>query len=63
MRTMDDEDDIRPLAEWAPKNLDTMSIEQLDDYVADLEREIARVQNEIRAKKEHMSSAEALFKK
>jgi uncharacterized small protein (DUF1192 family) len=60
---MDDEDDIRPLAEWAPKNLDTMSIEQLDDYVADLEREIARVQNEIRAKKEHMSSAEALFKK
>ncbi len=60
---MDDDEEFRPLAEWAPKNLEPMSVEQLEDYIADLEREIARVRADIGAKRNHMSAAEALFKK
>ena len=46
----------------APVNLDQMSIEELGDYVASLQAEIARVQSKIAAKKAHLAGAAGLFK-
>ena len=44
------------------KNLDVMSLEELQDYVTELKAEIARVEEEIAKKQDHRSSADALFK-
>ena len=60
---MDDEDDIIRPKDWKPRNLETLSIEQLEEYVAELEREILRVQADIAKKRAHISGAESLFKK
>ena len=45
-----------------PKNLDVMSVEELNDYVRSLEAEIARVKIKIEAKKSHLGAAASLFK-
>jgi uncharacterized small protein (DUF1192 family) len=45
------------------KNLDSMSVGELEDYVAELEAEIARARTAIAGKQGHRSSAEALFKR
>ena len=59
-----DSDDLEPLR---PKptalELETLSIEELNAYIGDLQLEIARVQEAIAAKQDHRSSAEAFFKK
>ena len=60
---MDDEDDIVRPKGWVPLVLDSMSIGQLEDYIAQLEAEIARVRADIESKKTHLSGAESLFKK
>ena len=44
------------------KNLDVMSIDELEDYVAALQAEIARTEDEIAKKRAHLSGADALFK-
>lgn len=44
------------------KNLDVMSVDELDDYVAALKAEIARAEEEIARKRDHRSGADALFK-
>ena len=44
------------------KNLDVMSLDELDDYIAELKAEIARVEQEISKKKEHRDSADSIFK-
>jgi len=60
---MDDED-LGPLrATPKPRDLDPMSIEQLNDYIAELEAEIERVRGEIAGKQAHLGAAEALFRK
>ena len=46
----------------APVNLDQMSIEELGDYIASLQAEIARAQSKISAKKAHLAGAAGLFK-
>lgn len=46
-----------------PRNLDIMGIEELEDYISDLEAEIARVRQAIAAKRSVKAGAEALFKK
>jgi uncharacterized small protein (DUF1192 family) len=46
----------------APLDLDKLSIEELADYIVSLEREIARVQAKIAAKKAHLAGAASLFK-
>ena len=59
-----DTDDLEPLR---PKpsalELETLSVEELTDYISDLEAEILRVKSAIAAKQDHRSSAEAFFKK
>ena len=46
----------------APRDLDRMSVEELQDYIASLEAEIARVKAKIDAKKAHLAGAAGLFK-
>jgi uncharacterized small protein (DUF1192 family) len=45
-----------------PPPLDSLGAEELRDYIADLEREIARVGQKIKEKEAHRSAAAALFK-
>jgi uncharacterized small protein (DUF1192 family) len=59
-----DTDDLEPRPTiTSPPTLDRMSVDELQDYIADLEAEIARVQTMIAAKQDHRSSAESVFKK
>jgi uncharacterized small protein (DUF1192 family) len=46
----------------APRDLDRMSIEELNEYIAAMEAEIARVRAKIEAKKAHLAGAASLFK-
>jgi uncharacterized small protein (DUF1192 family) len=59
-----DTDDLEPLR---PKptalELETLSVEELTRYIAELEAEIGRVKAAIAAKQDHRSSAETFFKK
>lgn len=59
-----DTDDLEPLR---PKpsalELETLSVEELTRYIAELEAEIDRVRAAIAAKQDHRSSADAFFKK
>jgi uncharacterized small protein (DUF1192 family) len=45
-----------------PLDLDRMSIEELKDYIATMESEIARVREKIAAKQAHLAGAATLFK-
>ena len=45
-----------------PKDLEAMGIEELEEYLAELETEAARVKDKITAKKAYLSGAEGLFK-
>ena len=57
-----DEEDLVPHRPKPEKNdLETMSIERLGDYVAELEAEIARAREMIAAKKAVRGDADALF--
>jgi uncharacterized small protein (DUF1192 family) len=57
-------DDLEPQKQTKkPKPLDDMSIDDLKEYVANLEAEIARVEVAIKAKQTHMTAMDALFKK
>lgn len=59
-----DPEDLEPRkAQPAVKNLDPMSVEELRAYIADLEREIARVRSAIASKLNVRSGAESLFRK
>ncbi|KJS43421.1 MAG: hypothetical protein VR70_02680 [Rhodospirillaceae bacterium BRH_c57] len=59
-----DWDDLDPKTK-KPKlrDLETMSVEALNDYIADMEAEIARVRAAIDAKGSARSAAESFFKK
>mgnify|MGYP003951361987 CR=1 FL=1 len=54
---------IPKVADWAPRELDNMSVEALNKYVEDLQRELARVQSEIGNRQVVRSEADAMFKK
>jgi uncharacterized small protein (DUF1192 family) len=60
---MDDEDDLPKKLDWQPRNLESLSIDQLEDYISVLEGEIARVRADIAAKRTDLGAAEAIFKK
>lgn len=45
-----------------PRNLDVLSIEELNAYIEEMQAEIRRVEEKIAAKKAHMSTAAGLFK-
>ena len=58
-----DVDDLEPQKKKPDlKNLEVMSIEALNDYIADLEAEIARVRETIKAKEAARQSADSFFK-
>ncbi|HZT20509.1 MAG TPA: DUF1192 domain-containing protein, partial [Dongiaceae bacterium] len=46
----------------APRELDSLSVQELKDYIAELEAEIERVQAKIAAKQAHLAGAAGLFK-
>ncbi len=46
----------------APINLAPLSVHELEAYIAELDAEIGRVKNDIKAKATQRSTAEALFK-
>ncbi len=45
-----------------PKNLEAMGVEELEEYQAELETEVARVKTEIEGKKSYLAGAAAFFK-
>ena len=48
---------------FVPRNIDTLSVEELTEYIAKMEAEIARVREMVVAKKKVREGAESLFKK
>ncbi len=59
-----DEEDLEPQRQKPkPKDLTLMGIEELDEYIAGLDSEIARARAEIAAKRKQRSGAEAIFKR
>jgi uncharacterized small protein (DUF1192 family) len=59
-----EDDDLEPQrTKPAQPVLDSLSIEELEAYIADLEGEIVRVRGEIDKKRSHRESIEAVFKK
>jgi uncharacterized small protein (DUF1192 family) len=58
-----DMEDLEPRRKAsALRELDTLSISELKDYITELETEIARVKTKIAAKQAHLSGAGSLFK-
>ena len=43
--------------------LDTLGVEELQDYITELREEIARVEADIAGKQRHRSAADAFFRK
>ena len=59
-----DTDDLEPLKKVPPKkDLDRMSVEELNDYIVEMEGEIARVREKIKTKQAHQAAAALFFKK
>ena len=58
-----DTDDLEPL--WTPldkPDLQTMSLEQLVEYIAEMEAEIVRAKEVIEVKQDARGAADAVFK-
>ncbi len=61
---MMEEDDLAPRAQKPePKKLELMSIEALNEYIAELEAEIARARETIAEKEAARTGADAVFRK
>ena len=59
-----DSDDLEPKKKKPEqKNLEVLSIEALEEYIGELEIEIARVREAIAGKQDARTGAEAFFKK
>jgi len=59
-----DLDDLDPKQKKVqPKNLDSMNIDDLKEYVAVLKAELMRVEEKIKAKQSHAAAAASFFKK
>ena len=57
------DDDLEPKNKPAQlKNMEPLSLDELDDYIDDLKSEIVRAQGEIERKKASMSAASSFFK-
>lgn len=61
-KTMEEEG-VKPAAgAFTPRNLETLSIKELEEYIPVLEAEINRVRRDIDEKRTHMDSAQSLFR-
>ena len=58
-----DSDDLEPIIKPKIIDFDTLSIEELKDYISDLEEEILKAREYIKSKNQDRSIAENLFKK
>tara|TARA_B100001029_G_C14864123_1_gene340732 strand:+ start:326 stop:505 length:180 start_codon:yes stop_codon:yes gene_type:complete len=58
-----DTDDLEPIKKPETINFDTLSIEELKEYIEDLKIEIKKAQNFIESKEKDRLDAESLFKK
>ena len=58
----DEEDLPRPKRRLAPLVLDTLGVDELREYIAELRAEIERVEGDIAKKQGHRSQAESFFK-
>ena len=59
-----DEQDLEPLTKRKKlKDLEVMSVDALNEYIAGLEAEIERARAQIALKQDHRSVAESVFKK
>ena len=58
-----DTDDLEPIKKPETINFDTLSIEELKEYIEDLKAEIKKAQNYIESKEKDRFDAESLFKK
>lgn len=55
--------DLEPRPQpMGPRNLDNMSIHELQDYIEDLKAEIIRAEEDIKKKKASHEAATAIFK-
>ena len=58
-----DEEDFTPRAKkFEPPDLSPLSVGELNEYIAELEGEIARVRADIAAKETHRKGVEGLFR-
>jgi len=58
-----DLDDLEPRKQKPkPKDLESLGVEELEDYLAELRAEAERVEQKIAAKKSYLSGAGSLFK-
>jgi uncharacterized small protein (DUF1192 family) len=53
----------QPKPTYTPARLDTLSIAEVEAYIAHCEAEIGRARNEIDSRQSHRGAAEALFRK
>jgi uncharacterized small protein (DUF1192 family) len=59
-----DPEDLEPRTKKPkPKDLEVMGVDELENYLAELEAEAVRVRDKIKAKKTYLSGAESLFKR
>lgn len=58
-----DVDDLEPRKQQPkPKDLESLGVDELEEYLAELETEAERVRAKIAAKKSYLSGADTLFK-
>ena len=58
-----DLDELEPQKKkTAPKDLDALGVEQLEDYLAELEAEAARVRANLAEQKAYLAGAQEFFK-
>lgn len=59
----DDDAPVRKRTRLEKLSLDTLGIDELRDYIAELREEIMRVEADITRKQSHRGAAEAFFKR
>jgi uncharacterized small protein (DUF1192 family) len=58
-----DTDELEPIIKPKEVDFDTLSIEELNEYIVNLEKEIKKAKNYISSKNKDRLNAEELFKK
>ena len=61
--TLMDTDDLEPIIKPKETDFDTLSVEELKEYIIELNAEIKRAENYISSKEKDRLNAENLFKK
>lgn len=59
---MFDDDTPKSKSDTFPRNLETLSVSDLNEYIKDLEDEILRVKTDIERKKSSQDAAASVFK-